>query len=112
MVSEGTFYLLASGSALQLTYGKVKLMLYLIFWIVVGIVAGLLAKMVVPGEGPGGILGDLVVGVMGAFLGGFLFRTLLGHSYSGWIGSTAVAFVGAVVLLVILRAVTGRRVAN
>ena len=83
---------------------------YLIFWIIVGIVAGVLAKMVVPGEGPGGILGDLLVGVLGAFLGGWLFKTLLGHSYSGWGGSTAVAFVGAVVLLIILRAVSrGRR---
>lgn len=82
---------------------------YLIFWIIVGIVAGVLAKMVVPGEGPGGILGDLLVGVLGAFLGGWLFKTLLGHSYSGWGGSTAVAFVGAVVLLIILRAVSYRR---
>lgn len=85
---------------------------YLLFWIIVGIVAGLLAKMVVPGEGPGGILGDLIVGVIGAFLGGWLFKTFLGHSYSGWVGSTAVAFVGAVVLLVILRAITGRRMAG
>ena len=82
---------------------------HLVFWIIVGIVAGLLAKMVVPGEGPGGILGDLIIGVVGAFAGGWLFKTFLGHSYSGWIGSTLVAFVGAVVLLFILRTVTGRR---
>jgi uncharacterized membrane protein YeaQ/YmgE (transglycosylase-associated protein family) len=82
---------------------------YLFFWIVVGIVAGMLAKMVVPGEGPGGILGDLIIGIVGAFAGGWLFNTFLGHSYSGWIGSTVVAFVGAMVLLVLLRAVTGRR---
>lgn len=82
---------------------------HLVFWIIVGIVAGLLAKMVVPGEGPGGVLGDLVIGVVGAFLGGWLFKTLLGHSYKGWIGSTGVAFVGAVVLLFAVRAVSGRR---
>ncbi len=82
---------------------------YILFWIIVGIVAGLLAKMVVPGTGPGGILGDLIIGIIGAFAGGWLFTTFLGHSYSGWIGSTVVAFVGAVVLLVILRAVTSRR---
>ena len=81
----------------------------LVFWIIVGIVAGLLAKMMVPGEGPGGILGDLIIGIVGAFIGGWLFTTFLGHSYSGWVGSTGVAFVGAVVLLVVLRAVTGRR---
>jgi uncharacterized membrane protein YeaQ/YmgE (transglycosylase-associated protein family) len=83
----------------------------ILFWIIVGIVAGLLAKSVVPGEGPGGILGDLVVGIVGAFAGGWLFTTFLGHSYSGWVGSTFVAFVGAVALLVILRAVSGRRTA-
>lgn len=85
---------------------------HIVFWIIVGIVAGLLAKMVVPGEGPGGLLGDLVVGVIGAFAGGWLFKTFLGHSYSGWIGSTGVAFVGAVVLLFILRMVSGGRTAH
>ena len=82
---------------------------HLIFWIIVGIVAGLLAKSVVPGEGPSGLIGDLLIGVVGAFLGGWLFATFLGHSYSGWIGSTLVAFVGAVVFLMLLRALTGRR---
>jgi uncharacterized membrane protein YeaQ/YmgE (transglycosylase-associated protein family) len=97
------------GSSRPVNVGKEKLMDYLLFWIVVGIVAGLLAKSVVPGEGPGGILGDLVVGVIGAFLGGWMFQTFLGHSYHGWIGSTAVAFIGAVVLLLVLRAIAGRR---
>ncbi len=81
----------------------------IIFWVIVGIVAGLLAKMVVGDAGPGGILGDLIVGIGGAFLGGWLFTRFLGHSYKGWIGSTLVAFVGAVVLLVVIRAVSGRR---
>ena len=82
---------------------------YLIFWAIVGIVAGFLARGVVPGEGSGGIFADLIVGVLGAFLGGWLFTIFLGHSYHGWLGATFVAFVGAVVLLVIGRAVTGRR---
>ena len=82
---------------------------HLVFWIIVGIVAGLFAKMVVPGEGPGGILGDLILGIVGAFLGGWLFTTFLGHSYGGWIGSTFVAFVGAVILLLVVRAVSRRR---
>lgn len=82
---------------------------HLIFWIIVGIVAGMLAKMAVPGEGPGGVLGDLIIGVVGALLGGWLFTTFLGHSYSGWIGSTGVAFVGAFVLLIVIRTVSGRR---
>lgn len=82
---------------------------HLLFWIIVGIIAGVLAKSMVPGEGPAGILGDLIVGVVGAFLGGWLFTLVLGHSYGGWVGSTLVAFVGAIVLLLILRAVSGRR---
>jgi uncharacterized membrane protein YeaQ/YmgE (transglycosylase-associated protein family) len=79
-------------------------------WIIVGLVAGWLAKMVVPGEGPGGLIGDLITGIVGAFLGGWIF------SYFGKLGLTGlnfytilVAFVGAVVLLFILRALTPRR---
>lgn len=81
----------------------------ILFWIIVGIIAGALAKVVVPGEGPGGILGDLIIGILGALLGGWLFTAILGYSYGGWIGSTIVAFVGACILLFILRAVTSRR---
>jgi uncharacterized membrane protein YeaQ/YmgE (transglycosylase-associated protein family) len=85
--------------------------MHLIFWIIVGIVAGALAKRVVPGEGPGGAVGDLITGVIGALAGGWLFQTFLGHSYNGWIGSTLVAFIGAVVVLLVFRLATGRRTA-
>ena len=80
-------------------------------WIVVGIIAGWLAKIVVPGEGPGGIVGDFVVGVLGAIIGGWLF-TSFGHvGVTGLnLGSILVAFVGGVVLLWILRLVTGKRI--
>lgn len=79
-------------------------------WIVVGIIAGWLAKMVVPGEGPGGIVGDLVVGVIGALIGGWLFHSFGHAGVTGLnIGSILVAFIGGVILLWILRVVTGRR---
>jgi uncharacterized membrane protein YeaQ/YmgE (transglycosylase-associated protein family) len=79
-------------------------------WIVVGIIAGFLAKAVVPGEGPGGILGDLVVGVVGAVLGGWIMNAFGDAGASGInIWSIFVAFLGAVVLLFLLRALTGRR---
>ena len=81
----------------------------LIFWLIVGIVAGLLARSVVPGEGSGGILSDLVIGIIGAFIGGWVFKTFFHQSYGGWIGSTFVAFVGAVIFLVIIRAISGNR---
>ncbi|GAC1491325.1 MAG: GlsB/YeaQ/YmgE family stress response membrane protein [Vulcanimicrobiaceae bacterium] len=79
-------------------------------WIIVGLIAGALAKMVVPGEGPGGVVGDIIVGIVGAFLGGWIFN-LFGHTgFNGFnIYSIIVAFIGAVVLLFIIRALTGRR---
>ena len=84
--------------------------MHILFWIVVGIIAGAFAKVVVPGEGPGGIIGDFIVGIVGALLGGFIFREVVGHSLYGWWGSTLVAFIGAVVLLLILRTLGRRRV--
>jgi uncharacterized membrane protein YeaQ/YmgE (transglycosylase-associated protein family) len=80
----------------------------IIFWIIVGIIAGALAKVVVPGEGPGGILGDLIIGILGAIIGGFV-ASALGIVAGGWVGSTVVALIGAIILLAILRAVGTRR---
>lgn len=84
----------------------------ILFWIIVGIVAGALAKMVVPGEGPGGIIGDLIIGILGALVGGFIFGLFNKTGASagmGYLWSTLVAFIGSVVLLFIFRAVTTRR---
>ena len=67
-------------------------------WIVVGLVAGWLASAVVGGGM--GLVGDIVVGIVGAFLGGFIFRALNIHAPFHGIASTiVVAFVGAIVLL-------------
>ena len=79
-------------------------------WLLMGLVAGFLAKYVVPGEGPGGVIGDIIIGIIGAFIGGFIFNQFGNPGASGlnwW--SILVAFVGAVVLLFILRAISGRR---
>ena len=64
--------------------------MHILFWIVVGIIAGALAKMVVPGEGPGGTLGDLIVGIAGALIAGFL-----GFGAAGFLGSIFTSFIGA-----------------
>ncbi len=56
-----------------------------------------------------GILGDIVVGIIGAFIGGFIFSLLLPGSSVGLIGSIIVAVIGAVVLIALLRLVTGNR---
>jgi len=78
-------------------------------WIIVGIIAGYLAKNVMR-EGPHGIFGDLVVGVIGAFVGGWIFN-YFGHAgVTGLnLGSLLVAFVGAVVFLWGLRQLSGGR---
>jgi uncharacterized membrane protein YeaQ/YmgE (transglycosylase-associated protein family) len=79
-------------------------------WLVVGVIAGFLAKFVVPGEGPGGVIGDLVLGIIGAIIGGWLFN-MLGHSAADGINlySILVALVGAVILLFIGRAFSRAR---
>lgn len=85
----------------------------IIAWIVIGIVAGFLAKLVIRGEGPGGVLGDLIIGVLGALLGGFIWTRGLHHE--GLTGLTwhslLIAFVGAVILLLLLRLFGRKRTA-
>ena len=76
----------------------------LLWFLVVGLVAGWLAGVLVKGGGFG-VIGDLVVGVIGAFLGGWLFSTLGASAGGGLLGSLIVATIGAVVLLFIVRLV-------
>lgn len=73
-----------------------------VWFLVIGIVAGYLAGVLVKGGGFG-VIGDLVVGVIGAFLGGWLFSTLGASAGGGLIGSLIVATIGAVVLLFVVR---------
>lgn len=86
-----------------------------LLWITVGIFAGGLAKAAVPdnallaSKGPWGVSGDFVLSVAGAVGGGWLFRNVMEDSYVGWIGSTMVAFVGALVVLLVPRTTIGRR---
>jgi len=79
----------------------------IIAWLVVGLIAGWAAGKVSRGHGFG-LLGDLVVGLIGALVGG-LIAGLFIHGSIGFIGSIIVAFLGAVVLLALLRLVSGRR---
>ncbi|MDR6886867.1 MULTISPECIES: GlsB/YeaQ/YmgE family stress response membrane protein [Variovorax] len=74
----------------------------LLWFLVVGLVAGWLAGILVKGGGFG-LVGDLIVGVVGAVLGGFLFSTFGVSMGGGLVGSLIVATVGAVVLLFIVR---------
>jgi uncharacterized membrane protein YeaQ/YmgE (transglycosylase-associated protein family) len=80
----------------------------LLAWIVVGLIAGWLASQVVASRY--GMIGDTVIGMVGALLGGFLFEQFGSTGTTGFnIWSVFVAFVGAVVLLILIRAVSGQR---
>ena len=81
-------------------------------WIVVGLIAGWLAGLVVKGGGYG-CVGDIVVGIVGGLLGGWLASYFLhmGDPVTGInVQSIIVAFIGAVIFVVVLRLITGRRV--
>jgi uncharacterized membrane protein YeaQ/YmgE (transglycosylase-associated protein family) len=80
----------------------------LLAWLLVGLIAGWLAGQVMRGSGYG-LVGDIVVGIVGAFLGGFLASLLGITGTAGLVGSIVVAFIGAIVLIAILRAVSGAR---
>ena len=77
---------------------------HLIAWLIIGLIAGAIAGKVVEGGGFG-ILGDIVVGLVGAFLGGVILHAITGSSAAGgFIAECVVAFLGAVLLLALLRA--------
>lgn len=81
----------------------------LITWLIVGLVAGLLASFAIGGVGYG-LLGDIVIGIVGAVIGGWLFDRLdIAPPFGGVAGVIFVAFVGAVVLLLVLRAIRPRK---
>jgi len=87
----------------------------LVIWIIVGGLAGWLASVVVRGGGLG-LLGDIAVGIIGAFLGGLVLSHVLPGVYAftggftGFsLGSLIVAFIGAVILLLVVRLFTARR---
>ena len=82
----------------------------IIVWIALGLVAGWLAGQVMKGGGYG-VVGDIVLGIVGALVGGFLTGLVLGRDMvSGFnIESIVVAFIGAVILIAVSRAFTRRR---
>ncbi|HEY5674230.1 MAG TPA: GlsB/YeaQ/YmgE family stress response membrane protein [Malonomonas sp.] len=75
-------------------------------WIVMGLIVGALAKFIMPGRDPGGILVTILIGIAGAFLGGFIGSFLGLGAVTGFnIGSLLLATGGAVLLLVLYRAI-------
>lgn len=79
-------------------------------WLIVGAIAGWLASMVMSTDRQQGLLMDIVIGILGAMLGGFLFNQIGSAGVTGFnIWSIFVAFMGAVVLLALIRLLNGRR---
>ncbi len=76
----------------------------LLIWLIVGAVAGWLAGVIVKGGGFG-LIGDIVVGIIGAFIGGWLLPKLGVHLGVGIVSIIASATIGAVVLLLLLRSI-------
>jgi uncharacterized membrane protein YeaQ/YmgE (transglycosylase-associated protein family) len=81
-------------------------------WIVLGLLAGAIAKAILPGDDPGGIIITMIIGIVGALLGGFLAQVLFDtkpldefFDLSTWL----TAVIGAIILLVLYRVVAGRR---
>ncbi len=86
---------------------------FILYLIIIGLIAGFIARLLVPGPDPMSVLGTMALGIIGSFIGGFLGWALFGHDLkdgalqaSGVIGS----IIGAVIALLIYRALTHRRV--
>ena len=80
-------------------------------WIILGLLAGAIAKAILPGDDPGGIIVTIIIGIVGALLGGFLAQAIfhvntVNHFFdlSTWL----TAIVGAIILLLLYRVVVGR----
>ena len=81
----------------------------IIGWIVLGGLAGWVASMIVGTNHQQGILGNIVAGILGGLLGGFVFNLFGGAGVTGFnIWSFIVALVGAIIVLLIWKAITGR----
>lgn len=84
--------------------------LNVLWWIVIGLVAGGVAGWFVPGRERNGCIGTTVIGIAGGLLGGWVWTELLGQDAAGGIlGAILIATLGAAIVLLVLRAVAGRR---
>jgi uncharacterized membrane protein YeaQ/YmgE (transglycosylase-associated protein family) len=76
----------------------------ILIWLLIGAVAGWLAGLVMSGGGFG-LIGDIIIGIIGAFIAGWLFPYLGVHLGGGIVGEIIAAAIGAIILLAILRLV-------
>lgn len=73
-------------------------------WLVLGLIVGIVAKAIMPGPDPGGVIVTILLGIAGAFVGGFIATSLGLGSFTGFnLGSMVVAVLGAILLLFVYR---------
>jgi uncharacterized membrane protein YeaQ/YmgE (transglycosylase-associated protein family) len=84
----------------SLNIGSINFNLDLLGWIIIGALAGLIAGNLQRGRGFG-CLGNIILGIVGAYVGGWLFSQLGVRENLGWIGSLVVATIGAAIVLFI-----------
>jgi uncharacterized membrane protein YeaQ/YmgE (transglycosylase-associated protein family) len=91
--------------------GEGKIIVGILGWIVLGLIAGAIAKAIMPGKDPGGIIITMLIGIVGAILGGFIGRALFNSDINNFfdLSTWLLAILGSLVLLGIYRLVTGRR---
>jgi uncharacterized membrane protein YeaQ/YmgE (transglycosylase-associated protein family) len=85
----------------------------IIYWLIVGLVAGVIAKAIMPGTSkePSGWILTIVLGIVGAILGGWLASTVFGFGATNILMQIVIAVIGAILLIAVLRLLTGRRAA-
>ena len=83
----------------------------IVAWIFFGLIAGIIAKLLMPGRDPGGCIITMLLGILGAFVGGVIFELLTGRPQIMRFdfGTHFVAIIGAVVVLLLYRLIVGRR---
>jgi uncharacterized membrane protein YeaQ/YmgE (transglycosylase-associated protein family) len=82
---------------------------YIVWWVIVGLIAGWATGKLMKGTGYGALM-DIIVGIVGAVIGGFIMENVFGASpQGGLIYTILVAILGAVILVWLIRLVTGRR---
>lgn len=83
----------------------------IVSWIVFGLIAGIIAKALMPGRDPGGCIITMLLGVAGAFVGGYVYSILTDEPFiAGFsFGSFAVAVLGAIAILLVYRLIFGSR---
>jgi uncharacterized membrane protein YeaQ/YmgE (transglycosylase-associated protein family) len=83
-------------------------MLSLLGWIIFGLIVGALAKLLMPGRDPGGIIVTIILGIVGALIGGFLGRAM-GFYGPGDVAGYVMSLIGAIIILLLYRLLIARR---